>query len=89
MCGQVDESFSPILAEYPKLAQKEYKRRHVWNGKRIHWELCCKIWLQCESELVWISARGIVIENDSQRYYEISYFGEIMSLNKEDPISLL
>ena len=32
-----------IISECSKLAQKEYKRRHDWVGKRIHWEVCRKI----------------------------------------------
>ena len=40
MCQQSDETINHILSECPKLAQKEYKRRHDWVGKRIHWEVC-------------------------------------------------
>ena len=42
MCGQVDETVNHIISECSKLAQKEYKRRHDWAGKRIHWEVCRK-----------------------------------------------
>jgi len=38
MCGKVDETINHILSECSKLAQKEYKRRHDWVGKKIHWE---------------------------------------------------
>ena len=34
LCGERDESI--------KLTQKEYKTRHNWAGKVIHWELCKK-----------------------------------------------
>ena len=34
-----DEIVYLILREYSKLSQKEYKRRHDWLGKVIHWEL--------------------------------------------------
>ena len=40
MCRKVDESINHIVSECPKLAQKEYKRRHDWVGKKIHWEVC-------------------------------------------------
>ena len=30
------------ISEYSKLAQKEYKTRHDWVGKVIHWEMCKK-----------------------------------------------
>ena len=39
MCGQVDETVNHIISECSKLAQKEYKRRHDWVGKRIHWDM--------------------------------------------------
>ena len=28
------------MSECPKLAQKEYEKRHDWVGKKIHWEVC-------------------------------------------------
>ena len=39
ICGQSDESVSHILSECSKMAQKEYKRRHDWVGKKVHWEV--------------------------------------------------
>ena len=32
-----------MINECSKLAQKEYKTRHDWVGKVIHWELCKKL----------------------------------------------
>ena len=40
MCRKVDGSINHIVSECPKLAQKEYKRRHDCVGKKIHWEVC-------------------------------------------------
>ena len=40
MCRKVDESINHIVSECPKLAQKDYKRRHGWVGKKIHLEVC-------------------------------------------------
>ena len=40
MCGQREETVMHIICECTKLAQKEYKRRHEWVGRVIHWELC-------------------------------------------------
>ena len=31
------------ISECRKLVQKEYKTKHVWVGKVIHWELCKKL----------------------------------------------
>ena len=31
------------MSECSNLSQKEYKTRHKWIGKVIHWELCKKL----------------------------------------------
>ena len=31
-----------IISDCSKLAQREYKMKHDWVGKVIHWELCKK-----------------------------------------------
>ena len=38
-----DETMNHIISECSKLAQKEYKTRHDWVGKVIHWEMCKKL----------------------------------------------
>ena len=42
LCGDRDETINHIISECSKLAQKEYKTRHDWVGKVIHWEMCKK-----------------------------------------------
>ena len=37
-----DETINHIISECSKLAQNEYKTRHDWVGKVIHWEICKK-----------------------------------------------
>ena len=39
LCGDRDEINNHIISECSKLAQKEYKARHDWVGKVIHWEM--------------------------------------------------
>ena len=39
LCGDRDETIKHIISECSKLAQKEYKSRHDWVGKMIHWEI--------------------------------------------------
>ena len=39
MCDQADESVNHILSECSKMAQKEYKRRRDWVGKKVHWQV--------------------------------------------------
>ena len=42
LCGDKHETINHIINEWSKLAQKEYKTRHDWVGKVIHWEMCKK-----------------------------------------------
>ena len=42
LCSDRDETINHIKSECSKLAQKEYKTRHDWVGKVIHWEMCKK-----------------------------------------------
>ena len=42
LCGDRDETINHIISECSILAQKEYKARHDWVGKVIHWEMCKK-----------------------------------------------
>ena len=42
LCGNRDETINHIISECSKLAQKEYKARHDWVCKVIHWEMCKK-----------------------------------------------
>ena len=39
LCGDRDETIDHIISECSKLAQREYKARHDWAGKVIHWEM--------------------------------------------------
>ena len=43
LCGNRDETINHIISECSKLAQREYKTRHDWVGKVIHWEMCKKL----------------------------------------------
>ena len=42
LCGDRDETINHIISECSRLAQREYKTRHDWVGKVIHWEICKK-----------------------------------------------
>ena len=39
LCGDRDETINHIINESSKLAQREFKARHDWVGKVIHWEM--------------------------------------------------
>ena len=42
LCSDRNETTNHIISECSKLVQKEYKARHDWVGKVIHWEMCKK-----------------------------------------------
>ena len=42
LCSDRDETINHIISKCTKLTQKEYKTRHDWVGKVIHWEMCKK-----------------------------------------------
>ena len=39
LCDDRDKTINHTINECSKLAQKDYKTRHFWVGKVIHWEL--------------------------------------------------
>ena len=41
--GDNDETINHMSSKSSKLSQKEYKTRHNWVRKVIHWELCKKL----------------------------------------------
>ena len=43
LCGDSDETINPMISEYSKLTQKEFKTRYDWVGNVIHWDMCQKI----------------------------------------------
>ena len=43
LCGDREGTINYIIRECSKLVQKEYKTRHEWVGKVIHWEMCKKL----------------------------------------------
>ena len=66
LCGDRDETINHIISECSKLAQKEYKARHDWVGKVIHWEMCRKF--QFDHTNKWYMHNRVpVIENDSHK----------------------
>ena len=64
LCGKVDETVKHIACECPILAQREYKRRHDWVGRKIHWEVCRKIGFD-ENEKWYKHKPQKVVQNDS------------------------
>ena len=63
MCGEKDETVNHLISECSKMAQREYKRRHDWVGRRVHWNVCKKYGIVVNDN--WYQHEPVsVIEND-------------------------
>ena len=52
-----------LISECSKMAQREYKRRNDWVGRRVHWDVCKKYGIEVKDK--WYkNDPGSVIEND-------------------------
>ena len=62
MCREKDETVNHLISECSKMAQREYKRRHDWVGRRVHWDVCRKYGIEVKDK--WYQQEpGSVIEN--------------------------
>ena len=66
LCGDRDETINHIIREWSKLAQKEYKARHDWVGKVIHWEMCKKFKFHRANKW-YMHNPAPILENDSNK----------------------
>ena len=66
LCGDRDETINHIISECSKLAQKEYKTRHDWIGKGIHWEMCKKFKFDHTNKW-YMHNPAPVLENDTHK----------------------
>ena len=66
LCGDRDETINYIISECSKLAQKEYKTRHDWVGKVIHWEMCKKFKFDHTNKW-YMHNPAAVLENDRHK----------------------
>ena len=66
ICGDRDETINYIRSECSKLAQQEYKTRHDWVGKVIHWEMCKKFKFDHTNKW-YMHNLAPVLENDTHK----------------------
>ena len=68
LCSDRDETINHIISECSKLAQKEYKAKHDWVGKVVHWEMSRKF--QFDHTNKWYMHNPApVVENDTLNSY--------------------
>ena len=65
-CGDREETINHVISECSKLAQKEYKVRHDWVGKLIHWEMCQKFKFDHANKW-YMHNLAPVLENDTHK----------------------
>ena len=65
LCGDRDETINHIISKCSKLAA-EYKTRHDWVGKVIHWEMCKKSKFDHADEW-YMHNSAPVLENDTHK----------------------
>ena len=63
MCKQKNETISHIVSGCPKLAQKEYKKRHDNVARAVHWDLSKKNRFE-QSERWYDNVPDSVLENE-------------------------
>ena len=66
LCSDRDETINHIISECSKLGQKEYKTRHDWVGKVIHWEMCKKFKFDHTNKW-YMHNPASVLENDTRK----------------------
>ena len=86
LCGDRDETINHIISECNKLAQKEYKARHDWVGKVIHWEMCKKFKFDHANKWYMHNPEP-VLENDTHKLlWEFDIQTDIQTARRPDLI---
>ena len=66
LCSDTEQMINHIINECSKLTQNEYKTRHDWVEKAIHWGLCKK--LEFEHTNKWYMYKPeSVLENETHK----------------------
>ena len=65
-CCNRDATINHMISECSNLAQKEYKTRHAWVGKVIHWEMCKKFKYD-HTDKWYMHNPASVLENDTHK----------------------
>ena len=89
LCCDRDETINHIKSRCSKLAQKEYKTRHDWVGKGIHWEMCKKLKLDHTNKL-YMHNPASVLENDTHKLlWDFSIHTDHLILAKRPDLTII
>ena len=61
-----DEMVNPIVKKCNNLAQKEYKTRHNWISKVMHWKLCKRLKFDHTTKS-YVNKSESVLENETHK----------------------
>ena len=82
LCGDRNETINHIISECSQLAKMEYKTRHDWAGKVIHWEVCKKFKFDHTNKWYMHSAAPL-LENDTQNPIGLWYANGSLNLGQK------
>ena len=83
VCGNKEETIRLIISDYSKLALKEYKTRHDWLGKAIHWELSKKFEFDHMNKWYMHNPES-VLENEMKKFFGILKYKRIILSRPDD-----
>ena len=86
-CGDRDETINHIISECSKLAQKEYKTRHDWDVKVIHWEMWRKFKFDHTNKWYMHNPAPILKDNTHKLLWDFDiYTDHLISARRSDLI---
>ena len=71
-CEQREETVSHIVSECPKLAQREYKRRHDCVAKALHLDFCCLYDIDCVNKWYEYQPDGVLETTDAKILWDFN-----------------
>ena len=86
LCSHRDETINHIISECSKLTQKEFKTRHDWVDKVIHWEMCKKFKFDHTNKWYMYNPAP-VLENDTHKLWDFDVLTDhLISTRRPDLI---
>ena len=83
LSGSKYETINRIVSECSKVPQNEYKTKHEWVGRVIHWELCKKLKFDHTNEWYMHKSESILL-NEMHKFIEILRYERITHSRTED-----
>ena len=88
LCGTKKETIMYLVSDCPKLAQKQYKRRHDNVTRRVHWELCKKHGLESSDRWYEHTPADVVGNDGVELYWDLTIQTDMTAAHKMPDIIL-